>query len=83
MSPSSAIMKSFPLAVLLPGSLMLLETVIPKPVGTSCLRTVLKVNLSEAQWDLFNERAFTCPNKYSGNYRVQIWCSYLEVPLPW
>lgn len=30
-----------------------------------------KINLSEDQWDLFNQRAFTCPNAYSTKYRVQ------------
>ncbi|KAF2196976.1 cholinesterase precursor [Delitschia confertaspora ATCC 74209] len=29
-----------------------------------------KINLSEAQWDLFVERGFTCPNKYSTKARV-------------
>ncbi|KAF2204208.1 cholinesterase precursor [Delitschia confertaspora ATCC 74209] len=29
-----------------------------------------KLNLSEAQWDLFVERGFTCPNKYSTKARV-------------
>jgi carboxylesterase type B len=30
-----------------------------------------KVNLTEAQWDLYNQRAFTCPSGYSSKYRVQ------------
>jgi carboxylesterase type B len=30
-----------------------------------------KVNLTEAQWELFQERAFTCPTGYSTSYRVQ------------
>ncbi|KAF2112845.1 cholinesterase precursor [Lophiotrema nucula] len=30
-----------------------------------------KINLTEAQWDLFNQRAFTCPTGYSAKYRVQ------------
>ncbi|KAF2014736.1 cholinesterase precursor [Aaosphaeria arxii CBS 175.79] len=30
-----------------------------------------KINLTEAQWDLFNQRAFTCPNKYTATYRTQ------------
>lgn len=29
------------------------------------------ISLTEEQWDLFNERAFTCPNKYTAKYRVQ------------
>ncbi|KAL8845675.1 MAG: hypothetical protein Q9221_009168, partial [Calogaya cf. arnoldii] len=29
-----------------------------------------KKNLSEAQWDLFNQRAFTCPSGYSAMFRV-------------
>lgn len=30
-----------------------------------------KLNFTNAQWDLFTQRAFTCPNAYSTNYRVQ------------
>jgi carboxylesterase type B len=30
-----------------------------------------KVNLTEAQWDLFVQRGFTCPTKYSADDRVQ------------
>lgn len=30
-----------------------------------------RIVLSEAQWDLFNERGFTCPTKYSAQYRLQ------------
>ncbi|KAK6858393.1 hypothetical protein PG995_006092 [Apiospora arundinis] len=30
-----------------------------------------RINLTEPQWDLYNERAFTCPNAYTTNYRVQ------------
>lgn len=28
------------------------------------------ITLSAAQWDLFNERAFTCPTKYATDFRV-------------
>lgn len=30
-----------------------------------------KRNLTESQWKLFTERAFTCPNAYTTKYRVQ------------
>ncbi|KAF2707420.1 cholinesterase precursor [Pleomassaria siparia CBS 279.74] len=30
-----------------------------------------KMNLTEDQWDLFNQRAFTCPNAYSTKSRVK------------
>ncbi|KAF2737760.1 cholinesterase precursor [Polyplosphaeria fusca] len=30
-----------------------------------------KVNLTEGQWDLYNQRAFTCPTGYSTKYRIQ------------
>lgn len=30
-----------------------------------------KVNLTEAQWDLFVQRGFTCPTGYSTKYRVE------------
>jgi carboxylesterase type B len=30
-----------------------------------------KLNFTGAQWDLFTQRAFTCPNAYTTNYRVQ------------
>ncbi|KAK7964099.1 cholinesterase precursor [Apiospora saccharicola] len=31
----------------------------------------VRINLTEAQWDLYNERAFTCPSAYTANYRAQ------------
>ncbi|KAK8096752.1 cholinesterase precursor [Apiospora kogelbergensis] len=30
-----------------------------------------RTNLTEAQWDLYDERAFTCPSSYTTKYRVQ------------
>lgn len=30
-----------------------------------------RLNFTDAQWDLFAQRAFTCPTAYSTNYRVQ------------
>ncbi|CAO2649032.1 Nn.00g099810.m01.CDS01 [Neocucurbitaria sp. VM-36] len=30
-----------------------------------------KLNFTNAQWDLFTQRAFTCPSAHSANYRVQ------------
>ena len=30
-----------------------------------------KLNFTNAQWDLFTQRAFTCPSAYSTKYRVQ------------
>ncbi|KAF2134298.1 cholinesterase precursor [Dothidotthia symphoricarpi CBS 119687] len=30
-----------------------------------------KLNFTNAQWDLFSQRAFNCPNAYSTKYRVQ------------
>ncbi|KAK7995263.1 hypothetical protein PG990_014036 [Apiospora arundinis] len=30
-----------------------------------------RINLTEPQWDLYNERAFTCPNAYTTKYRAQ------------
>ncbi|KAK7959643.1 cholinesterase precursor [Apiospora aurea] len=30
-----------------------------------------RINLTEAQWDLYDERAFTCPSAYTAGYRVR------------
>lgn len=30
-----------------------------------------RVNLTNSQWDLFTQRAFTCPNAYTAKYRAQ------------
>ncbi|KAK8000890.1 hypothetical protein PG991_013112 [Apiospora marii] len=30
-----------------------------------------RVNLTEAQWDLYDERAFTCPSAYTAGYRAR------------
>ncbi|KAK8029870.1 hypothetical protein PG993_011161 [Apiospora rasikravindrae] len=30
-----------------------------------------RINLTEAQWDLYDERAFTCPSAYTAEYRVR------------
>jgi carboxylesterase type B len=30
-----------------------------------------KLNFTDARWDQFTQRAFTCPNAYTTNYRVQ------------
>ncbi|KAI4267685.1 MAG: hypothetical protein LQ337_008235 [Flavoplaca oasis] len=29
-----------------------------------------KINLTEVQWELFNQRAFTCPSRYTKNSRI-------------
>ncbi|KAI4252471.1 MAG: hypothetical protein L6R42_007953 [Xanthoria sp. 1 TBL-2021] len=31
-----------------------------------------KINLTEAQWDLFNQRAFTCPSGFSAKSRLSV-----------